>query len=65
MKFITKKLHLGTFCLMAFLFFNINSNLSAQVTTKESKKVVIITKKIDKDGKETIEKNSQGRGRNR
>lgn len=56
MKSITEKLHLGTLCLVAFLFLGITPNLRAQVTTKESKKVVIITKKIDKDGKETIEK---------
>lgn len=56
MKGITEKLHLGTLCLMAFLFLGINPNLTAQVTTKASKKVVIITKKIDKDGNETVEK---------
>ncbi|GEM_PF-107187 len=56
MKFITKKLHLGILCLATFLFLGINPALNAQETTKESKKIVIITKKIDKDGKETVEK---------
>ena len=53
MNFITKKLQLGTLCLAAVLFLGINPALNAQ-STKESKKVVIITKKIDKDGKETV-----------
>lgn len=56
MRFITKKLHLGILCLVALLFSGINPSLTAQVTTKESKKIVIITKKIDKDGNETVEK---------
>ena len=56
MNFITKKLHWGVFCLIAFLFLGVNPALNAQETTKESKKIVIITKKIDKDGKETVEK---------
>ena len=56
MKLITEKLHLGALCLAAFLFLGINPSLTAQVTTKESKKVIIITKKIDKDGNETVEK---------
>ncbi len=56
MRLITEKFHLGALCLFAFLFLGINLNLNAQVTTKESKRVVIITKKIDKDGNETIEK---------
>jgi len=55
MNFITKKLQLGALCLAAVLFLGINPALNAQ-STKESKKVVIITKKIDKDGKETVEK---------
>lgn len=55
MNFITKKLQSSALCLVAFLFLGINPALKAQ-STKESKKVVIITKKIDKDGKETVEK---------
>lgn len=55
MNFITKKLQWGVLCLVAVLFLGINPTLNAQ-STKESKKVVIITKKIDKDGKETVEK---------
>jgi len=56
MNFITKKLYWSTFYLIAFLFLGINPALNAQATTKDSKKVVIITKKVDKDGKEIIEK---------
>ena len=55
MNFITKELQWGTLCLAAFLFLGINPALKAQ-STKESKKVIIITKKTDKDGKETVEK---------
>ena len=56
MKLITEKLHLGTLCLLVLLFLGNQSTLIAQETAKESKKVVIITKKKDKDGKETVEK---------
>jgi len=56
MNFITKKLSWSTLGLIAFLFVGINPALKAQETTKKSKKVVIITKKIDKDGKEIVEK---------
>ncbi len=56
MKFITRQLYWATLCLMTFLFLGMHTVLHAQETSKESKKVVIITKKIDKDGKETVEK---------
>ncbi|MFK7984206.1 MAG: RidA family protein [Saprospiraceae bacterium] len=51
-----KKNHWTILGLIAFLFLGLNPVLTAQETTKESKKVVIITKKIDKNGKETVEK---------
>lgn len=57
MRFINNKLHLVSLCLMTILFLGIHSTVNAQEeSSKESKKVVIITKKVDKDGKETIEK---------
>ena len=56
MNFLTKKLHLGKLCLACFLFLGINITLIAQTKDKVSTKVTIITKKIDKDGKEIVEK---------
>lgn len=56
MKFITKELQLGKLCLVILLFLSIHPVIKAQETTKESKKITIITKKIDKDGKEIVEK---------
>ena len=55
MKLITTKLHLGKLCLIAVLFLGLNLTATAQAEIKESKKVTIITKKIDKDGKEIVE----------
>lgn len=56
MKLITRELHLGKLCFLVFLFLGLNLTLTAQEETKESKKITIITKKIDKDGKEIVEK---------
>ena len=49
-------IHWPILSLITFLLLGLNPKLNAQETTKESKKVVIVTKKVDKDGKETIEK---------
>ncbi len=56
MKFITRELQLGKLCLFVFLLLGINFTAQAQEEGKESKKITIITKKIDKDGKEIVEK---------
>jgi len=56
MKRISRELHLGKLCFLVFLFLGLNVTLTAQEKTKESKKITIITKKIDKDGKEIVEK---------
>ncbi len=56
MKLLTRELHLGKLCLLAFLLLGINFTVTAQEEVKESKKITIITKKIDKDGKEIVEK---------
>ena len=53
---ITRKLHFGRCCLITLLFLSIHIVAAAQSETKESKKVTIITKKIDKNGKEVVEK---------
>lgn len=56
MKLITRELQIGKLCLFVFLFLGINFTAKAQVELQESKKITIITKKIDKDGKEIVEK---------
>lgn len=56
MKLITRELPFGKLCLFVFLLLGINFTAQAQEEVKESKKITIITKKIDKDGKEIVEK---------
>lgn len=56
MKNLTKKLHLVAICSFSLFFMGISTSLVAQEEITETKKVVIITKKIDKDGNETIER---------
>lgn len=56
MKNLTKKIHWSLICSFSLLFIGFNTSLAAQEEVTETKKVVIITKKIDKDGKETIER---------
>jgi len=56
MNSITRKLHFSRYFLMVLLFLGLHNVVNAQAETKESKKVTIITKKIDKNGKEIVEK---------
>lgn len=56
MNSITRKLHFSRYCLIVLLFLGLHTVANAQAETKESKKVTIITKKIDENGKEVVEK---------
>jgi enamine deaminase RidA (YjgF/YER057c/UK114 family) len=56
MNVLTKSLNTKVISLLAFFVLSLNMPLFAQETTKTSKKVIITTKKVDKNGKETIEK---------
>ena len=56
MKGLTRELHLGKLCFFLFLFLGLNLAATAQEEVKDSKKITIVTKKIDSDGKEIIEK---------
>lgn len=56
MKLITRKLHFSQLGLIFFLVLGLHTVATAQEEVKESKKVTIITKKIDKNGKEVVEK---------
>jgi len=60
MKLITRELHLGKLCFLVALFLSINFTVTAQEEIKESKKITIVTKKIDKDGKEIVENQKIG-----